>query len=105
MEDNLSTNVDKQLNEFKILNSYPNPANPNTIIKFNLKKPGITIFEITNLKGQIINKINLGKLNSGTHQKELNFYNYPSGTYWIRVTQNSNFHNNSSKAIPVTILK
>jgi len=63
---------------------YPNPAQKNAQIKLDFKTKAPTVLTITDTKGALIEKIELGDF-SGTHTKEINLDNYKSGVYIINI--------------------
>ena len=60
----------------------PNPFNNNSTIKFNLKNRSDVQIEITDIKGSIISKTDLGNLNTGEHTFEINSSDLNSGMYY-----------------------
>ena len=48
--------------------NFPNPFNPETWIPYQLAHPSVVIFEIYNLSGQIIRRLDLGFQPAGTYQ-------------------------------------
>ena len=75
--------------------NYPNPFNPETLIKFHLQEKSLVSIEIFNVKGQLIKKLTEQEFNSGSHSvlwdgtdsnnKKISagiyFYKMRSGTY------------------------
>ena len=101
----LKANQINILNEFKIQKAYPNPANPNTTLNFNIKYPGQISLEVINVKGEKVSSVLLGDLNYGNYEVDFDFSNYSSGIYWLflRQYEKGSFH--YSESIPITILK
>ena len=66
------------------LTIYPNPFNPSTNISFELSEASEVVFDIYNIKGQLITNIASGKYNSGRHQVIWNAEKFASGVYFIR---------------------
>ncbi|MDW7680430.1 MAG: FlgD immunoglobulin-like domain containing protein [bacterium] len=52
--------------------NFPNPFNPETNIAFELSEPSVVDITITNVTGNVIKKIELGKLQHGSHQVKWN---------------------------------
>ncbi|MFK8039246.1 MAG: T9SS type A sorting domain-containing protein [Crocinitomicaceae bacterium] len=73
---NQRSNVDLKL--------FPNPANNSTQIQFNLENKALTSIQITNLKGQIIQDIQLGEI-VGVHAEDINLSKLSKGTYLIHI--------------------
>jgi hypothetical protein len=61
--------------------NYPNPATESTTVEFALFNEGNATFTVTNLQGQVIEKLDLGLLGSGSHKVNLNTQTYTSGLY------------------------
>jgi Tfp pilus assembly protein PilZ len=73
--------------QYKVMENYPNPFNPNTIIKFSLKDPGLISLKIYNLLGSEVKTLidNEYRAN-GEHQINFNASGLPSGTYFYRLS-------------------
>ena len=74
------------LDEFKIEQNYPNPFNGKTIIKYSLSSPDNLSFRIFSILGEQIFYKNLGYVQSGKHQLNINTFSLlenplPSGVY------------------------
>lgn len=79
--------------KFYLLQNYPNPFNPNTKIKFGipeLKHHGIKelIFRMTiyDMSGKEISTLINEQLQPGMYELEWDASNYPSGTYFYRLS-------------------
>lgn len=84
-EDNIN-----QVLETKLLNNYPNPFNPETMIRFSLKDTSKARLSIYNLKGQLVKVLVDGELKAGMHQivfdgKDRNNRSIASGMYFYRL--------------------
>ena len=71
--------------DFTLHQNYPNPANPVTIIAFDLPSDDQVRLELYNLLGQKIFATQERYLSAGTHQMELDLDQYPSGVYFYRM--------------------
>lgn len=76
----------------KLYGNYPNPFNPSTIIKFDVKRNETASLEIFNLKGQIVKTYN--NLKSGKHSimwngKDMQNKSVSSGVYFYKLKTNS----------------
>ena len=76
------------------ISNFPNPFNNKTTIRFNILLPGHTEIQIFNSTGQLIRKLNPGKLNSGKYQVEWDGKNdnqeeISSGVYFGSILVNS----------------
>ncbi len=80
-------NVDEKTipNNFNILGNYPNPFNSSTSIKFELPADGIVEIDIYSILGEIVESINLGKLNSGSQNYSFVTNNLASGVYYYSI--------------------
>ena len=86
----LSTeNINTVPKSFKVAAAFPNPFNPVTTIKFTLPNESPVNINIFDTTGRIIEKINLGKFQSGTHLHKIDGSNWSSGIYIIQVEANS----------------
>lgn len=81
IENEISINVPSSL----ILENYPNPFNPSTTIRFDLKKAGHVELAIYDLLGQQIEKLIDQQLQVGTHKIVFKTQNLPSGIYITRL--------------------
>ncbi len=81
--------VQSQLpNKFELYQSYPNPFNPSTIIKFTLAKAGNVSLKVYNIMGQLVKTIvnNVYK-NQGDYNYQVTMDNLSSGVYFYTLTQ------------------
>jgi hypothetical protein len=74
----------------RLLNNYPNPFNPETVIRFTLKESAPTRISVFNIKGQLVNTLVNGVLPAGMHQivwngKDNYNRNVASGMYFYRL--------------------
>src|SRR6185312_3822306 len=69
---------------------YPNPANHNVTIKFNVDQSQHVALEIYNILGEKVYDLNPGILESGLHTILINGQNLKSGVYFVRlITENA----------------
>lgn len=73
------------------MNSYPNPFNPSTTIRYNLPITGNVKLEIYNVRGQLIKTLVNERMDSGEHTIEWNgtdntSRSVSSGIYFSRLT-------------------
>ena len=71
--------------EIKIENPYPNPFNPKTSIRIDLKKSGMVDILIYDLKGSLIQILNDQKLDAGEHTFNWDAGNYSNGVYLMKI--------------------
>ncbi|MBN1969781.1 MAG: T9SS type A sorting domain-containing protein [Candidatus Delongbacteria bacterium] len=67
------------------LKNYPNPFNPETQISFEIYENSDVSMMIYNSKGQIIDKLYNGMLNSGYHEFTFDGSNLVSGVYYCKI--------------------
>jgi len=87
--ENGEEDVAEVVNVEGIRSAYPNPFNPNVTISYYLSSPKSAIFEIYNLKGQLVKVLTSGVKNEGNHKVSWNgkdsFENsVASGLYLIK---------------------
>jgi photosystem II stability/assembly factor-like uncharacterized protein len=75
---------------YKLYNNYPNPFNPSTNIKFQIKDSRFTTLKIYDILGKEIERLVNEKLSPGTYSIDWNATQYPSGIYFYRL-QSENF--------------
>ncbi len=87
-----------ELNEFTLSSNYPNPFNPITSIRYNLKTDSEVTITIYDLLGNVINKLFKGTQNAGSKKINWNATNnagdqVSSGVYIYKIETNnsSNF--------------
>jgi hypothetical protein len=71
---------------FSLLNLYPNPANNGAMLQFNLPQTATVQFTLTDMAGRVVHAKNLGQLNQGGHQLQINTENLPAGNYLYSLT-------------------
>jgi len=52
---------------FRLLQNYPNPFNPDTWIPYDLASSGPVVISIYNIKGQLVQELNLGNQKAGSY--------------------------------------
>jgi len=72
--------------KYKLFNNYPNPFNPNTIIKFQIKDSRFTTLKIFNLLGQEVAVLLNETKTPGTYEVNWDAANYPGGVYFYKLT-------------------
>lgn len=79
IQDNTAT---KKAQEVRL---FPNPANNYTNVSFGLLNPERIIIRVFDLKGTLVQNIDLGTLNIGQHQERIDISNLSVGTYIVNV--------------------
>ncbi len=74
--------------EFALHQNWPNPFNPTTQIRFDLKEAGFVNLRIYNLMGQEISSVVSSMKTAGTHTITFNAENLSSGIYLYRLEVN-----------------
>jgi hypothetical protein len=77
---------------FTLEQNYPNPFNPETIIVYNLDKPGFVEIELFNTLGQKVTVLLNEQQPAGSHKLKFNAgrYKLASGTYFYSLKVNNN---------------
>ncbi|MBI5477002.1 MAG: FG-GAP repeat protein [Ignavibacteriales bacterium] len=70
---------------FKLYQSYPNPFNPITTIRYQLAESGYITLAIYNELGQEVEKLAGGYQEAGYYERIWDAKNNPSGSYFIRL--------------------
>ncbi|MFA6469485.1 MAG: T9SS type A sorting domain-containing protein [Bacteroidota bacterium] len=63
------------------LNSYPNPANPSTIIRFTVPQTSFATINLFNINGQKVQTLSSGVCLAGVNELTVDLSNLSSGTY------------------------
>ena len=82
--------VDVQAAPFELKGNFPNPFNPETIIKFNLPQASAVSLKVYNILGQVVNTLVDEPLDAGSHSVMWNGTNaqgrdVASGVYFYRI--------------------
>ena len=68
-------------NGINLYQNIPNPANGNTMVRFEMLQSRNVTVELRDLQGRLIQSVQRGQLPAGTHQVELNVTDLQSGIY------------------------
>lgn len=71
--------------KFELYQNHPNPFNPSTTIKFDLAENSDVSLKIFNNKGQVVNTLFKGRLNSGSYSFNFDGENLSSGIYFYGI--------------------
>ena len=77
------------INDYKLYNSYPNPFNPTTTIKFDIKETSIVNLSIFNSIGEKVVELENGKFSAGHYQTQFNASKFSSGVFYYRLRANN----------------
>lgn len=75
--------------EFVLLQNFPNPFNPTTLIRFGLPQASAVQLEVFDLSGQRVVVLLNEQKPAGFHAVEFNASNLSSGTYFYKLTAGS----------------
>ncbi len=85
---------------FELKQNYPNPFNPSTTIAFSVAKTARLVFEVYNVGGQVIDRIDLGVKSPGEYAFVYEAESLASGVYYYRLTSE-----NASESRRMILLK
>ncbi|MFA5404123.1 MAG: S8 family serine peptidase [Ignavibacteria bacterium] len=71
--------------EYKLFNNYPNPFNPNTVIKFNLMKAGDVKLNVYDITGKLVKSLVNQMLSAGEFKIDFSGAELSSGIYLYRI--------------------
>jgi len=76
---------------FEVKGNFPNPFNPETVIKFNLPQASPVTLRVYNILGQVVNTLVDEPLNAGSHSvrwdgKNVQGRDVASGVYFYRIS-------------------
>ncbi len=75
--------------DFKILQNFPNPFNPATVIRYEVGKSAIINISVFDDKGSKISDLYSGKVNAGLQSIKWEPLNQQSGIYFLRISSES----------------
>jgi hypothetical protein len=78
-------NPEVKIDNYEYLNVYPNPFNPEMLIRFNLKNSGYVRIKVFDITGREISVILNEFLKAGIQEKNWNSKGLSSGVYIIRL--------------------
>jgi len=74
---------------YNLYQNFPNPFNPNTTIRFDLKNSSNVKLIVYNIQGKEITTLVDEKLNIGSYEVDWTASGYPSGVYFYRIAIHS----------------
>ncbi len=75
--------------DYNLYNNYPNPFNPETVIKFSLKEKSSVTLDVFNIAGQKVAELVTGEMEKGLHEKKFNGIKFSSGVYIFHLSAQS----------------
>ncbi|MBK7868781.1 MAG: T9SS type A sorting domain-containing protein [Ignavibacteriales bacterium] len=75
--------------DYCLYNNYPNPFNPETVIKFSLKEKSNVTLTVFNIAGQKVAELVSGEMEKGMYEKKFNGTKLSSGVYIFRLNAQS----------------
>lgn len=76
-------------NEYSLHNNFPNPFNPNTTIKFDLKEDGVTTLKLYDVLGREVRTVLNQFMQRGRHEISFNSDGLASGVYFYTLSVNN----------------
>jgi hypothetical protein len=74
--------------KFALYQNFPNPFNPSTIIRYDLKERGFVNLDIYDILGRKIKSLLSKVQNAGLHEERFDSGNLASGTYFYQIIVN-----------------
>ena len=75
--------------EFGILNAYPNPFNPKTVIRLHYAESCHSVINIYNVQGILVEQLFNGPIEAGTYELTWDASDMPSGVYIVKMVAES----------------
>ncbi len=92
--------------EYNLYNNYPNPFNPETVIKFSLKEKSSVTLTVYNITGQKVAELATGEMEKGMYEKRFNGISHSSGVYIFRLeAQSLESSDRYTKTVKAMLLK
>lgn len=88
VEDRSTFGIDgaaRQPNEAAVVGNYPNPFNPETTIRFEVRAAQQVHLAVYNALGQRVRVLVDGRVEAGAHEARFDAHGLPSGTYFSRL--------------------
>ncbi|MCK4689466.1 MAG: T9SS type A sorting domain-containing protein, partial [Candidatus Marinimicrobia bacterium] len=71
------------IDKFQLFQSYPNPFNAKTIIKYRIAEKGFICLRLYNIRGELVRVLLQQELYPGIYSHEIDCYNLESGIHFI----------------------
>ena len=87
--------LNKKEIEYTLHPNYPNPFNPSTTIRFEIQTPASVEFQVVDVMGRELIKINYGQKSAGSYQYQVDAENWASGIYFYTLRVNDQHQSRS----------
>ena len=86
-EGSAENNTQLSVINYQLVNAYPNPFNPKTVISYQLQASSLVLVDIYNINGQLVEELVSSSMmqNAGYHSVTWNADNQPSGIYFAKL--------------------
>jgi len=92
--------------EYNLYNNFPNPFNPETVIKFSLKEKSSLMLTVYSITGQNVAELATGEMEKGLYEKKFSGISHSSGVYIFRLqAQSLESKTTYSKTMKALLLK
>ena len=96
----IESDLEKNARNFKLNQNYPNPANPNTTIKYSIPLEDKVKLQVYDITGKLVKTLVNEKQRAGEYKVDLNASGFSSGIYLYRIETSAGIQTNK-----LTILK
>ncbi len=87
--DDLQAATSDQPKSFTLYQNFPNPFNPSTVIRFELKTKQYAKVNVYNILGKVVSTLKDETLDAGVHEVKFNAGDLPSGVYFYSLETRS----------------
>ena len=87
--------LNKKEIEYTLHPNYPNPFNPSTTIRFEIQTPASVEFQVVDVMGRELIKINFGQKSAGSYQYQVDAESWASGIYFYTLRVNDQHQSRS----------
>jgi len=95
-----------EIYDYNLYNNYPNPFNPETVIKFSLKEKSSVTLTVYSITGQKVAELATGEMEKGLYEKRFSGISHSSGVYIFRLeAQSLESKTTYSKTVKALLLK
>ncbi len=85
-QENLSNNIESVINNFELIQCYPNPFNPTTTISFTVEIQNYISLKVFDLYGRLVETLLDGYVSTGYNEVVWDASNFASGNYVAKLT-------------------